>query len=130
MKLLRTSGVRTHATRPGRRQMRAPARVAAPRSLAWVVALFLLLLAAQAQFGLTLVGRVWWAILSWDSPATHAFEQSASCTPPYVDPARHLRDGIAVAATAPAAPGWSPDAPAPADPPSRSGDLIRSPPAA
>ena len=95
-----------------------------------VVLLFGLLFVGQLQFGLAIIGNFWWSILSWDNPATHAFEHSASCTPPYVDPARQARGCIIAAAITPSGSGLLGEWPACADQHTLSSRIIRSPPAA
>lgn len=64
-----------------------------------VVAFLCLPVVAQVQSGLAILGSFWWLIPSWDSPATHAFEDAASLVPPYTDPTRYASDSIIAAAT-------------------------------
>jgi hypothetical protein len=66
-----------------------------------VVTLAGILLLAQVQSGLAILGVFWWSILSWDNPTTHAFENAASLVPSYTDPTLEACDHIAAAATQP-----------------------------
>lgn len=94
-----------------------------------VVSLAGILLLAQVQFGLAILGVFWWSILSWDNPTTHAFENAASLVPSYTDPTLEACDHIA-AATQPLPSHWSFEPRSRAKTPALSSRITRSPPAA
>lgn len=95
----------------------------------FIATLFGLLLLAQVQHGLAVAGGIWQVIPSWDNPATHAFEDSASLTPPYADPARQAREHT-IAAARQRGHLLPTDGPGAAESPAFSGRLTRSPPRA
>jgi hypothetical protein len=88
-----------------------------------------LLVLVQVQFGLAVVGDVWWAILSWDNAATHDFETAASVTPPSTDPVREARESACRGARPSGRVSW-PDGANRALDPRGSAPISRSPPAA
>lgn len=89
-----------------------------------------LLLLFQIQFGLTIVGLIWWSIPSWDNPATNDFENNSLLTPPRVDPTPEACDHIIALAASPL--GYIPlfDEPGSTRDLALSSRITRSPPAA
>jgi hypothetical protein len=88
-----------------------------------------LLVLAQTQWCLALVGIVWRSVvLSWDNPATQLVEDVASQAIPHTDPGRSLRDHAIAAARASARlrPAETPPG---VHKPARSRGITRSPPA-
>lgn len=94
-----------------------------------IAALLGLLLVAQVQYGLAIAGGIWQVILSWDNPATHAFEDSASLTAPSTDPTRQAAEHT-LAATRLLGHLPLSEEQGPAQGPGFSGRLTRSPPTA
>jgi len=95
----------------------------------FIVALFAILSLAQVQYGLAIAGGVWQSFPSWDNPATHIWEASASFTPPYADPARQAREHT-LAAARQRGHLLPTDGPGAAQSAAFSGRLTRSPPRA
>lgn len=87
-------------TRPGTLSFRLHRLGARSPTLSPSVCAFLgFALVFQVNFGLALLGDVWWWFPSWDNPATHAFEDAASFAAPYADPNHQARQYIVASAT-------------------------------
>lgn len=95
-----------------------------------IVTLAGILLLAQVQSGLAILGIFWWSILSWDNPATHAFENAVSLVPSYTDPTLEACDHVTAAAGQPLRSHWSFGSGSRAKTPALSSRITRSPPAA
>jgi hypothetical protein len=92
-----------------------------------VFALAGLLAVARVAYGLSVLGGLWWTVLSWDSPATHQFETLASVICPPGDPTRAARAQALASHEARGCP-LLPDGPAGPKLVALAGPIPRSPP--